>query len=67
MVSKIADSLRHDTESGWRLYPSHGGGHGNCDQLWFSFILREHQSEAGAVGGIQEHAVEAIFDVVLAG
>ena len=47
--------------------PAHGTGHGYGYKLGLALILREDQSEPGAISGSQKHVVEAILDVMLAG
>jgi hypothetical protein len=41
LVCKVAYSLRHDAEGGWRLDPPHGASKGGGDELRFPFKLGE--------------------------
>ena len=47
--------------------PTHGAGHGYGYKLGLTLVLREDQSKPRAISGSQEHAVETILDVMLAG
>ena len=47
--------------------PAHGTRHGYGYKLGLTLVLREDQSKPRAISGLQEHAVETIFDVMLAG
>ena len=65
-VGFISDGFRHDTET-WRgLDPSHGGRHGDSDELFFAFVARQDDAQSRTVVGVEEHAVVSVLDVVLA-
>ena len=55
------------TQKAWRgLDPSHGGGHGNGDELFFAFVARQDDAQSRTVVGVEKHAVVSVLDVVLA-
>ena len=55
---------RHGRES-WRGHgPTHGAGHRDGHQGFLPGISRRHYCQLWAVVGLEEHAVEAVFDVV---
>ena len=62
----VADGLRHGTERWRRLDPSHCACHGDRNELRLSGDPRQDQGQMQAVRWSQEHAVEAVLDVVLA-
>jgi hypothetical protein len=58
--------MGHGAEGGRRLHPAHGAGHWHGYELFLVWVDREDDGEAQAVVGAEEHAVEAVLDVVLA-
>ena len=47
--------------------PPHGGGHRYRDELCLAVVLWQDESKPEAVRGIEEHTVESVLEVVLAG
>ena len=45
-VREVVGGFRHSAEGRWRLHPSHRGGHGDANELWFALVLGEHKCEA---------------------
>ena len=65
-VAEVGDRFGHCAERGRGLDPTHRARHGDGYELSLSFVPRQDDSQSGAIMGIQEHAVEAVFDVELA-
>ena len=49
------------------MHPTHGGGHGDANELRFALVLGKYKRKTEEVTCTEEHAVEAVLDVVLAG
>ena len=64
LVRDVCYCFGHDAEGRRRLGPSHRARHGDGDELRFPFVLGQDDGQAWAVGRLEEHAVEPIFDIV---
>lgn len=64
-VGEVGDCFGHDAECRRGLPPAHRARHRDGHELRFSFVLGEDDGEARTVGGLEEHAVEPVLDVVL--
>ena len=67
LVGDVTDCLGHGAEGGRRLDPAHGACEGDADELWFSCVLRQDETQPEAVQSFEEQAVEAVLDVGLGG
>ena len=65
LIREVTDCLGHSAEGGRRLYPTHGAGERDADELRLVSVLGEDDRQAQAIEGVQEQAVESILDVSL--
>ena len=63
LIGEVAHCLGHGAERGRRLDPSHRASHGDTYELRLVLVLGQHQSQAQAVQGAKEEAIEAVLDV----